>query len=245
MDLNLKGKRVVVAGASSGLGFAIAQAFVQEGARVAICSSHEEKLRAAATEMGAFCSFCLDLNQPGKGKELIRLAIGQLGGIDILVTNTGGPKSGCFQDVALKDWEEAFRSLWMSAVESIHEALPAMRAQKGGRILLLTSVSAKEPIHGLTLSNSYRAGLLGLMKSMSREVASEGVTVNAVLPGYIKTQRLSDLGLDEKTFISQIPAKRLGQPKEIASLFVFLASEAAAYITGQAIACDGGYLHSY
>jgi len=245
MNLNLKEKRVVVAGASSGIGFAIAKSFVEEGARVAICSGNPQKLESAAKEIKAEAFFPLDLDQSGGGTQLIRLAKEALGGIDVLITNTGGPKGASFQSLSLEDWEAGFRRLWMSAVESIREVLPSMREQKSGRILLLTSVSAKEPIQGLTLSNSYRAGLLGLMKSISREVAADGVTVNAVLPGYTKTERLSELGADEKSLCAQIPAKRLGHPEEVANLFLFLASSAAAYITGQAIACDGGYLHSY
>lgn len=244
MDLNLQGKKVVVAGASSGIGFAVAQNFIQEGAKVAICSSHPEKLALAAGRMGAAAFFSLDLDLPGSGTKLIQLAKEALGGIDILVTNTGGPKAGLFQGLTLDDWEEGFHRLWMSAVESIRAVLPLMREQRFGRIILLTSVSAKEPISGLTLSNSYRAGLLGLMKSISREVAVDGITVNAVLPGYTKTERLAELGVDEKNLTAQIPAKRLGNPEEIAALCLFLSSSGAAYITGQAIACDGGYLHS-
>jgi len=245
MDLKLQGKKVVIAGASSGIGFAVAQNFVREGAEVAICSSHPEKLALAAEQMGAAAFFSLDLDQPGRGTQLIHLAKEALDGIDVLVTNTGGPKAGLFQGLTLEDWETGFQRLWMSAVESIREVLPLMKEQKSGRIILLTSVSAKEPISGLTLSNSYRAGLLGLMKSISREVAVDGVTVNAVLPGYTKTERLAELGVDETVLTAQIPAKRLGSPEEIASLCLFLASSKAAYITGQAIACDGGYLHSY
>jgi 3-oxoacyl-[acyl-carrier protein] reductase len=245
MDLNLSGKRVVVAGASSGIGFAVAKAFIQEGARVAICSSNGEKLKKAAAQMKAATFFPLDLNLPGAGAQLVCLAEQFLGGIDVLVTNTGGPKAAAFQALNAADWESAFRSLWLSPIESIREALVSMRKQKYGRILLLTSISAKEPISELTLSNSYRAGLLGLMKSISREVAIDGVTVNAILPGYTKTERLSELGVSEDHLIAQIPAKRLGRPEEIASLSVFLGSPLASYITGQAIACDGGYLRSY
>ena len=245
MDLNLQGKKVVVAGASSGIGFAVARTFVQEGAQVFVCSSHADKLEMAANQMGAAAFVPLDLDQPGNGTELIRLTKQTLGGIDVLVTNTGGPKAGWFQGLTLEDWNAGFHRLWMSAVESIREVLPLMREQKSGRIIILTSVSAKEPIAGLTLSNSYRAGLLGLMKSISREVAADQVTVNAILPGYTKTERLAELGVDEKVLTAQIPAKRLGHPEEIGALAVFLASSQAAYINGQAIACDGGYMHSY
>ncbi|MBI5272567.1 MAG: SDR family oxidoreductase [Chlamydiia bacterium] len=245
MDLGLKGKRVLVEGASTGIGYAIAQAFVEEGAYVAIGSSDPEKIKKAASTLGIDAFFSVDLDREGAGASLVQSAAKRLGGLDVLVTNTGGPKAGYFGSLSMKDWESGFRRLWMSAIESIHAALPLMQPQRAGSILLLTSVAAKEPMDGLTLSNSYRAGLLGFMKSLSREVAPHGVTMNAVLPGYTKTERLAELGHQEEEILRQIPMKRLADPSETAALFVFLASSRARYITGQAIACDGGYLRSY
>lgn len=243
MDLGLKGKKVFVQGASTGIGYAIAKSFVEEGARVCICSSNEERARKAAEEMGAEAFFEINLDRENGGVDFVSRGVERLGGIDVLVTNTGGPKSGYFKDLQLGDWQAGFRHLWMSAVESIYAAIPLMKAQQFGRVLLLTSLSAKEPIPGLTLSNSFRSGLLGLMKSLSHEVAKEGITVNAVLPGYTKTERLAELGVQEKELALRIPMHRLGMPEEIAALFVFLASLKASYLTGQAIGCDGGSLH--
>lgn len=244
MDLRLKGKKVLIQGASTGMGFAIAKGFVEEGAKVLICSSDVERAQKAAKELG--CSYLVvNLDEEGSGEKFIQEGVKKLGGIDVLVTNTGGPKKGEFKDLSLSDWQKGFRHLWMSAVESIHAALPHMKNQHSGRILLLTSTAAKEPIPKLFLSSSFRAGLLGLMKQLSQEAGKDGITVNAVLPGYTKTERLAELHLDESKLAEEIPLRRLGKPEEVAALFVFLASERASYITGQAIACDGGILQSY
>ena len=245
MDLGLKGKKVVVQGASSGMGYAIAKAFVEEGCRVGICSSNEERIRKAAKEIKAAASFAIDLDKDKAGALLIEQAISELGGVDILVTNTGSPKHGFASELTSVDWDQGYNRLWRSAVEAISASIPHMKKNQFGRFLLLTSIAAKEPISGLTLSNSYRAGLLGFMKSISHELAKDGITANAVLPGLTKTKRLDDLGSKEEQLLNQIPMRRFGKPEEIASLVVFLASRSADYITGQAIACDGGYLHSY
>ncbi len=244
MELGLKGKRALVQGSSSGLGFAIAQTLAEEGAKVAVASSNPERVKKAAKEAGAAAFFAIDLDQKGGGTALVRSACEALGGLDILVTNTGGPKPAPFLELELSDWEAGFQKLYMSAVESISSALLIMKKQKYGRILLITSDAAKEPIPGLTLSNGFRSGLLGLMKSISSEVAPIGITVNSVLPGFIKTKRLKELQLDEKV-VETIPARRFGEPSELAALCAFLVSDQARYITGQAISCDGGYLRSY
>lgn len=245
MELGLKGKRALVEGSSSGLGFAIAQKLAEEGAKVAVASSNLERVKKAAKEAKAAAFFAIDLDQKGGGTDLVRLACEALGGLDILVTNTGGPKAAPFLEVGFSDWEAGFRRLYMSTVESIHSALPIMKKQQYGRIVLMTSDAAKEPIPGLTVSNGLRPGLLGLMKSISSEVASFGITVNSILPGFIKTERLAELQLDERKLIETIPARRLGEASEVASLCAFLVSDQARYITGQAISCDGGYLRSY
>lgn len=244
MDLNIKGKRALVMGASSGLGRAIAQALVGEGARVAICARGEARLQEAAEAMGAALAVPCDLSQPGSAEALVRQVIEALGGIDILVTNTGGPPTGDFASLSAEQWQAGFSGLWMSAVEAIRASLPGMQARRWGRILLVTSVAAKEPLAGLTVSNALRAGLLGLTKSLSREVAAEGITVNALMPGYTKTERLAELRIPEEQLTNQIPAGRLGRPEEFGALAAFLASDQAGYMTGQAIACDGGYLRS-
>jgi len=241
MDLGLRERRALVMGASSGLGRAIAETLVAEGARVTICARGEDRLRRTAEEIGALPMAC-DLSAPGAAAELVRSAETELGGLDILVTNTGGPPTGSFAEIDAAAWEAGFRGLWLSASEAIRAALPGMRARGWGRVLLVTSVSAREPIGRLTVSNALRAGLLGLANSLSREVAAEGVTVNALLPGYTRTERLAELGLAEEAMTADVPAGRLAEPEELGALAAFLASARAGYITGQAIACDGGYV---
>lgn len=242
MDLQLKNKRVLVQGSSSGLGFAIAQAYAQEGAIVAICSRDSERIVKASQKIPASLPLTCDLNLPGAGKKLVQQVVEKLGGLDILITNTGGPPKGPFQDLTEADWRQGFQNLWMSAVESIQEALKSMTAQRWGRIILSTSTAAKEPIPGLMISNSFRSGLLGLMKSLSQETAPYQVTVNSILPGYTNTDRLKEFDVSEQEWGEIIPAQRLGKPEEFAALAVFLGSESAGYITGQAIACDGGLI---
>ena len=244
MELHLKGKRALVQGASSGLGRAIAEALVREGAKVAVSSSNPDRIAIAAREMGAAAGIAADLSRPGAGTALIQQVERQLGGLDILVTNTGGPPKGPFEELTPAQWQEGFQSLWLSATDSIRAALPGMRQRKWGRILLVTSAAAREPMAGLNISNGLRAGLLGLTKSISNEVARDGITINALLPGYTDTERLQELNIPTDKITSQIPAGRLGKPEELAALAAFLASEPAAYVTGQAIACDGGYLRS-
>ncbi len=245
MDLGLKGRRALVMGASQGLGFAIARALAEEGARLAINSRDAARLeRAAAALPGGAETIAADLLEPGAGADVVERAARALGGLDILVCNTGGPPAGLFPEITTEQWRAGFQGLFLSAAEAIRAALPGMRERRWGRILLVTSVAAKEPLDRLTISNALRAGLLGLVNSISREVAADGVTINALLPGYTRTERLAQLGVVETKIASGIPARRLGQPEELGALAAFLASERAGYITGQAIACDGGALHS-
>jgi len=242
MDLGLRDRRALVLGASSGLGRAVAAALVAEGARVAICSRNKARIEAAARELGAQVGLSCDLTTPGAATSLVDAARQRLGGLDILVTNTGGPPKGRFEDVTVEMWHQGFQSLWLSAVDAIRAALPGMRQQRWGRILLVTSTAAKEPIPGLTVSSGLRAGLLGLMNSLAPEVAEDGVTVNALLPGYTATARITELGIPEETLAEHIPARRLGRPEELGAMAAFLASEQAGYVTGQAIAVDGGFI---
>ena len=242
MDLGLRDRRALVLAGSSGLGRAVAAALVAEGARVAICARNKARVEAAARELGAQVGLPCDLTVAGAAITLVETATKRLGGLDILVTNTGGPPKGRFADVTDEMWQVGFQSLWMSAVEAIRAALPAMQERRWGRVLLITSTAAKEPIPELTVSSGLRAGLLGLVKSLAPEVAEDGVTVNALLPGYTSTERIAELGIPEETLAAHIPARRLGRPEELGAMAAFLASEQAGYVTGQAIAVDGGFI---
>ncbi len=239
MNLQLSGKTALVMGSSMGIGKAIAKMLIEEGARVAICARNIEKLNQTAQEIRAELAIPCDLTQKNTAKILTQKVIEKFGKLDILVTNTGGPPKGTFEEITPEQWELGFQSLWLSVVESIQTALPSMKKNQWGRILLITSTAAKQPLPGLTVSNGLRAGLLGLTNSLSQEVAQYGITVNAILPGYTQTERLAELGIGPDR-IAAVPARRTAKTEEVAALTVFLASEQAAYITGQAIACDGG-----
>lgn len=243
MDLGIKTRRALVMGASRGLGRAIAAALAAEGTRVGICAREGARLHTAAQELGAQ-AFAADLSRDGAGAEVVRAAREGLGGLDILVVNTGGPPAGTFDALDDKAWRAGFEGLVISAIQSIREALPGMRAQKWGRIIIVTSVTAREPIQTLAISNVMRPGLHGLINTVSKDVAADGVTLNAVMPGFALTERIVEAGFDQAKIADQIPARRLGKPEEIGALAAFLASDAAGYITGQAIACDGGMQRS-
>lgn len=243
MNLGLEGRRALVMGGSRGLGKAIAQALVAEGARVAICARNAERLGATAVQLGVEGIVC-DLSAPGAAAALIRETEKRIGPLDVLVVNTGGPPPGLFVDLSDAAWRAAFEGLWMSGVGAIRSALPGMRARRWGRVILITSIAAREPVANLMLSNSLRAGLHGLVNALSREVSADQVTVNALMPGYTLTERLEELQLDVTKLAAQIPAGRLARPQELAAVAAFLASDPAGYVTGQAIACDGGLLQS-
>lgn len=227
-------------GASAGLGRGIAEALIREGVDVAICARTESTLSQAQKQMGAKKAYTCDLTQRHAALTLTENVIKDLGQIDILVINAGGPPKGGFEQITEDQWREGFESLWMSTVDSIKTALPLMKKNKWGRILIVTSVAAKEPIPNLTVSNGLRAGLLGLVRSISHEVAADGITINALLPGYTQTERLTELGVDIGQMTQKIPAKRLGTTEEFGALAAFLASDLAGYITGQMISADGG-----
>ena len=243
MDLKLRGKRALVMGSSTGLGKAIAQALIAEGVEVAICARDAHRLEQTAREINAALAIPADLSQAGAACALVEKVNAKWGGIDILVTNTGGPPKGKFDEISYQAWSTGFQGLWMSAVDAIQSVLPHMKKNRWGRVLLVTSVAAKEPMAGLTVSNGLRAGLLGLMKSLSFEVAADNITVNALLPGYTDTERLQELKVPKEKMAALIPAGRIGSPEDFGSVTAFLASEQAGYITGQAIVVDGGYSH--
>ena len=245
MDLGLQGRRALVMGASSGLGYAVAEQLVKEGARVAICSRDEGRIQEASHRLGAELAVTADLTKPGATKTLVEGVIASLGGVDVLVCNTGGPPKGPLEELTVAQWQEGFQSLWLSVVEGVQAALPGMKERRWGRILLVTSVAAREPLAGLGISNGLRAGLMGLVKTLNNEVAEYGITVNGVQPGYHATERLQALGVAEEKITAQIPARRLGRPEEFGALVTFLASERAGYVSGQSIVIDGGAMRGF
>ena len=244
MDYRIKGRRALVMGASRGLGRAVAEALLAEGVKTAICARDPARLERTAKEIGAIGIPC-DLSQPGAAAKLVEEAAKRLGGtIDILLVNTGGPSPASFDKIDDAQWRAGFEQLWLSAVAPIRAALPGMRAQRWGRILLITSIAAREPLPNLMMSNALRAGLHGMANALSREIGPDGITVNALMPGYTLTERLKEAGFKAEEVAKTVPLGRIGKPEEFAALACFLASEPAGYITGQAIACDGGMLRS-
>jgi 3-oxoacyl-[acyl-carrier protein] reductase len=259
MKLGLEGKRALVCGSSAGLGLAIAEALAGEGAELLLCARSPERLGAAAAGIrkafGVEVSF-LPADLTSESGVASVLAWAHEGGksVDILVTNTGGPPSGPFESFDRKDWTMATEGLLLSVADLIRGVLPAMRSRGWGRIVNVTSISVKQPVEGLILSNSLRAAVTGLARTVANEVARDGITVNNVLPGYTRTERLDALasagaaraGTTPESvragWEAAIPAGRLGEPAELAALTAFLCSEQAGYITGQSIAVDGGWI---
>lgn len=240
MDLGLNDKKALVLGSTSGIGRGIAAALIAEGVRVAVSGRDQTRVDDAASELGAAAAIAGDLETEGAGEAVVNLALEALGGIDILVTNCGGPPKGPFLAIDDEAWARGYRGVFMSAIGAIRAALPPMIAEGWGRILLVTSSTGREPIPALTLSNAYRPGLHGLANTVAKEHGADGITVNAIMPGTIDTGRLAELGMSRESLEGQIPAGRLGEVSEIGALAAFLASDRAAYINGQAIAVDGG-----
>ncbi len=242
MDLQLNGKKVLVFGSSAGIGKAIAKSLISENATVCLNSRDNDRIQKSIQELKAFGGVMADLTKPNESAAAVSEAIKKMNGLDILIMNTGGPKKGAFADISTDQWILDFQNLWLSFVDAIKIALPVMKKQKYGRIILVTSLAAKEPLPNLTTSNGLRSGLAGLCKSLASEVAIDGITINILLPGYTNTDRLKELNLSEDKIKQMVPAGRLGHPEELADLATFLASPKAGYITGQSIAVDGGVL---
>jgi 3-oxoacyl-[acyl-carrier protein] reductase len=252
MDLGLKDCKAFVAGASKGLGKACAKALAAEGARVFICSRNVEELKRAAAEIGAAGYAAADVSRPEEVKRVVAEAITALGGLDCLVTNAGGPPTAPFEKARDGDWDTAYQLNLMSAVRLIREALPALKASRRGRIVNLTGYGVKEPLTDLVVSDSIRAGVTVMAKTIASDLAPFGITVNNIAPGPIMTDRLvaihaaraNGLGIsiDEqfKRFAQSIPVRRIGRPEEIGDLCAYLCSPQAGYLTGQAIVVDGG-----
>jgi 3-oxoacyl-[acyl-carrier protein] reductase len=261
MDFGIKNRVAIVTGSSQGIGKAIAESFAKEGVNVVICSRDIEKLKDTAkvieNNTGAnVLPVQADLTKKEDITKLINKTVHQFGKNDILVNNTGGPPSMYFSETTDTDWRKAVDQLLMSVVNCSYGVIPYMMKQKWGRIINMTSFAAKQPHEGLILSNSLRAGILGLTKTLSNEFSKDNILVNAVCPGWTLTDRLEELaktkaenvGKDYKTIIKgwseEIPIGRLAKPQEIANLVTFLASEPASYITGCSIQVDGGYIKS-
>lgn len=257
MDLGLKGKAAIVAAASKGIGRACARGLAAEGARVAICARSADELRktgeAIRAETGAeVLPIPADVRKPEDVRGLVQRTVEAFGGVDILVTNAGGPPPGLFDQFTDADFQAAFELNLLSTVRMIREVLPHMRRRRWGRIVNIQSTSIKQPIDGLLLSNAIRPGVQGLTRSLLNEVSRDGITVNTVCPGRILTdrsrsfleRRANAAGVPFEEFLKQdmasIPIGRIGQPDEIAHVVVFLASERASYVTGVALAVDGG-----
>lgn len=259
MDFGIKDRVALVAAASKGIGFAVALELAREGARVFLCSRDEKRASEAAQkihdETGAtVAGIGADVTDDQAVEHFVSLARERAGRIDILVTNAGGPPATTFAQTDLEMFRKAFELNALSAIRLARLTLPDMQAQKWGRIINITSVSVKQPIDGLILSNTVRAGLTGWAKTVATEVAADGVTVNNVAPGYTLTQRQDDLaearsqalGKTKEEIIAswatQGPMRRMGKPEEIAAAVAFLASERASYITGVTLQVDGGWV---
>jgi 3-oxoacyl-[acyl-carrier protein] reductase len=249
MDLGLQGRTALVMGASRGIGRAIAAVLAREGCRVAIASRSLEKLEVAAAGINPSpMPFVADASDLDRMAALPGEVADQLGPIDILVANSGGPPFGGALEHELADWEAAYRSLVLAPRVIAAAVVPGMRERGWGRIVNVGSTSTREPIPGLNLSNAHRMAAVGFLKTLAREVAADGVTVNTVATGRFATERLADASgsLDgaEEAARQEVPAGRLGRPEEYGDLVAFLCSERAAYVTGAVIPIDGGLLRS-
>lgn len=260
MDYQLNGKTALVAASSQGLGKAIAEGLLNEGANVMISGRDEAKLKRVAEEFNlkwpGKCAWQkADVSKSEDIKSLVNAAIHEFGGLHILINNTGGPPAGTFEEISDEAWLTAFELNLLSYIRLIREALPHLKDQ-GGRIINVASSSIKEPIVGLILSNTFRTGIVGLSKTLSAELAPYNILINTVAPGRIATDRIKHLDQVraeklnitaeevENKSISEIPLKRLGTPEEFANVVVFLCSAANTYMTGSAFLVDGGMIKS-
>jgi 3-oxoacyl-[acyl-carrier protein] reductase len=261
MDLGLRGKTALVTAASRGLGRAIAEAFAAEGASLVICARGADALEEARDAIADRSGVDVDMVAADVATEegIARVwqhARDRFGRVDVLVTNAGGPPSGPFGAHEWETWRHAVELTLRSAVELTRLVLPGMKERRWGRILNVTSIAVKQPVDGLMLSNSLRAAVTGFARTLANEVARYGITVNNMMPGYTRTERVEQLNaataaregitVDDvaRRIEAQIPMRRLGEPGEFAALAAFLASEQASYITGQSIAVDGGWIRS-
>jgi 3-oxoacyl-[acyl-carrier protein] reductase len=258
MDLNLHNKIALVTGASRGLGYATAELLAQEGAKVALNGRNPEALEKACQKIKSLTGIPPlpipgDVSNPEIAETLVKKVVDEWGGLDILITNAGGPSTGKFETFGIEDWQNAVHLNFFSAVFLIRAALPYLRKSSSAAVLTITSISVKQPIEGLVLSNSVRAATVGLTKSLALELGKEGIRFNSILPGWTATERVeqllqhrarsNDTSVEEERqkIASQTALGRIAQPSEFARVAVFLVSPAASYITGSMIAVDGGF----
>jgi 3-oxoacyl-[acyl-carrier protein] reductase len=261
MDLGLKGKVALVAAASQGLGRAVAEELAAEGASLILCARGRQTLDEACDSIREISGVDVlgvagDLTKYEDIERIVREGIDRFGRIDILVTNVGGPPAGQFESLDRSAWNDAVQLLLISVLDLTRLVLPGMKERQWGRILNITSIAAKQPVENLILSNSLRAGITGFAKTLANEVAADGITVNNIMPGYTRTERVEQLAeaLAQKEgttpdtirarWEAEIPIGRLAEPREFAALAAFMVSERASYITGSSIAVDGGWIRS-
>src|SRR6266566_2616745 len=250
MDLGLKGRGALVAAASKGLGRACAESLIAEGAEVFISSRDAASIESTAKQIGAVGWVAADVSKPGDPEALVSAAVARLPTLDVLVVNAGGPPPGTFQSTPLELWEAAFHLTLMSAVRLVRAGLPHLKKSDQGRIVCITSIAVRQPIPNIALSNSLRAAVTGLAKTLSRELASDRITVNCLAPDSILTDRIRQVAAasgadpDEqvKRMAAAAPMGRLGDPAEFGAACAFLCSKQAGYISGQTIGVDGGAL---
>lgn len=261
MDLGLRGKVALVTGSSRGLGRAVAEELAREGCALVVCSRDPEAIALAAREIasdigGDVLPVPANLTDPEDVIRLLRTAHDRFGRVDVLITNTGGPPAGAFEVHSPAAWGDAIAQNLESVLNLVRGVLPEMKQRQWGRIVNITSIAVKQPVDGLILSNSVRAAVTGFARTLANEVASHGITVNNVMPGYTRTERLVHLAEHnaQKNGIAvadaysawekEIPMGRLGEPAELAALVAFLVSQRASYITGASVAVDGGWIRT-
>jgi 3-oxoacyl-[acyl-carrier protein] reductase len=257
MNLGIKDKVALVAASSQGIGRATAEAFAAEGCRVAMCARNRQTLETAAQKIRKEYDVevfeqAVDVTDAPAVTSFVATVAEKLGGVDICVTNAGGPPAKGFLATTLEDWQRALDANFLSTVYFAREVIPHMQKKKWGRIITLTSITTKQPVGDLVLSNAVRAAVVGLVKSLANEFGKDGILVNNVGPGFTATDRLKELarsgaaasGKSERDFFDRwaadAPVQRLGEPREVAEAIVWLASERASYITGQTVLVDGG-----
>lgn len=257
MDLGLKNRVALVAASSQGLGLATAEAFAAEGCRVAMCARNKQALSAGAEKIrkqhnAEVFTDAFDVTDPKAVSGFVSAIAAKFGGVDICVTNAGGPPAKGFLAASLEDWDHAIDANFLSTVYFCREVIPLMQRKHWGRIITITSITTKQPVTDLVLSNAVRAAVVGLVKSLANEFGKDGILVNNVGPGFTATDRLKELakarsaatGKPEQeifdAWAADAPLKRLGEPRELAETIVWLASERASYVTGQTVLVDGG-----